>query len=151
LRNASAKEQETPKESAAAFGKQAHTVPDEFSLEANYPNPFRTSTQIRFALPKAVEVSLEVYDMLGRRVARLAKRQMEAGFHRARLDGSDLSSGVYVYRLVAGNFAETKRMVLARGLPETVGKKRGADERRVRAVRRVTGIPLAPRAGQARS
>jgi len=52
--------------------------------------------------------------MLGRRVAVLASERMEAGFHRARLDGSRLSSGVYVYRLVAGDFAETKRMVVVR-------------------------------------
>jgi len=52
--------------------------------------------------------------MLGRRVAVLASERMEAGFHHARLDGSKLSSGVYVYRLVAGDFTETKRMVLVR-------------------------------------
>jgi len=89
-------------------------VPDEFRLGANYPNPFRASTEVRFGLPEAAEVSLEVYDMLGRRVAVLASERMEAGFHRARLDGSRLSSGVYVYRLVAGDFAETKRMVVVR-------------------------------------
>jgi len=90
-------------------------VPDEFSLGANYPNPFRTSTEIRFALPEAAEVSLGVYDMLGRRVAVLANGQMEAGHHRARLDGSELSSGVYVYRLVAGDdFTDTGRMVLVK-------------------------------------
>jgi len=100
---------------AAMQSKQARAVPDEFSLGSNYPNPFRSSTQIRFGLPEAAEVSLEVYDLLGRRVAQLAGGQMEAGYHRARLDGSRLSSGVYVYRLVAGEgFIETGRMVLVR-------------------------------------
>jgi hypothetical protein len=64
---------------AAALRGQAHAVPDEFSLGANYPNPFRTSTEIRFGLPQAAEVSLEVYDLLGRRVAVLASERMQAG------------------------------------------------------------------------
>ena len=115
--NAAAKAADTAQKqnaAAAALSKQTRAVPDEFSLGSNYPNPFRSSTEIRFGLPKAAEVSLEVYDMLGRRVARLASGQMEAGFHHARLNGSRLSSGVYMYRLVAGNFAETKRMVVVR-------------------------------------
>ena len=61
------------------------------------------------------EVSFDVYDMLGRRVTVLAAAQMQAGYHCARLDGSDLSSGVYVYRLRAGDdFTDTGRMVLVR-------------------------------------
>ena len=115
--NASAKKTKPRQKSAAAFGEQARAaaVPDEFRLGANYPNPFRASTEVRFGLPEAAEVSLEVYDMLGRRVAVLANGQMEAGHHRARLDGSELSSGVYVYRLVAGDdFTDTGRMVLVK-------------------------------------
>jgi hypothetical protein len=101
---------------AAALRGQAHAVPDEFSLSANYPNPFRTSTEIRFGLPQAAEVSLEVYDLLGRRVAVLASERMQAGFHRVHLNGAELSSGVYVYRLVAdsGEFTDTGRMVLVK-------------------------------------
>jgi len=90
----------------------AASVPKDYALSANYPNPFNPSTEIRFALPEAAEVHLVVYDALGREVARLMDGAMDAGHHRATFDASALPSGVYLYRLTAGDFVETRRMVL---------------------------------------
>ena len=87
-------------------------LPEDFSLEQNYPNPFNPSTEIRFALPEAVHVRLAVYDVVGREVTRLMDQPMEAGYHRATFNASDLPSGVYLYRVEAGSFNKTGRMVL---------------------------------------
>ncbi len=87
-------------------------VPTENSLSQNYPNPFNPSTEIRFALAKPTYVTLFVYDMLGRQVGRLADEQMDAGYHSVTWNASGVSSGVYIYRLTAGNFVQTKRMAV---------------------------------------
>lgn len=83
-----------------------------FILHANYPNPFNASTEIRFDLPRAMQTNLKVYDILGREVAELAGGVMNAGSHSIIYDASGLSSGVYFYRLEAGEFGETRKMVL---------------------------------------
>ena len=90
----------------------AAEVPDQSVLQGNYPNPFNPETTIRFELPEAVHVRLVVYDVMGREVARLVDGAMPAGQHRARWDASGLPSGVYLYRLTAGDFSQTKRMTL---------------------------------------
>jgi hypothetical protein len=87
-------------------------TPTEFSLSQNYPNPFNPSTKISFSLPQSVKVMLKVYDMLGRDVKTLVDGELSAGNHEAVFNASGLSSGIYIYRLVAGNFTETKRMNL---------------------------------------
>lgn len=87
-------------------------IPTENSLNQNYPNPFNPSTRIRFALTKPAHIRLVVYDMLGREVARLADEDMDAGYHSVTWNASSVSSGVYIYRLSAGNFVQTKRMVV---------------------------------------
>ena len=102
-----------------ALADQAlEAVPDDYALEAAYPNPFNPQATIRFALPEAADVRLVVYDVVGREVARLAEGEMGAGFHRATFDGSRLASGLYLYRLTArgaeGAFAETGRMTLVK-------------------------------------
>ena len=83
-----------------------------FALHSNYPNPFNASTEITFDLPRAMQTSLKVYDVLGREVAELAGGVMIAGYHAITFDASALSSGVYFYRLEAGEFGETRKMVL---------------------------------------
>ncbi len=86
--------------------------PNKFELLQNYPNPFNPSTNIRFTLPETRNVKLDVYNVLGEKVATLLDRKMEAGFHSVRFDASQLSNGIYIYRLQAGNFTQIKKMIL---------------------------------------
>jgi len=81
-------------------------------LRQNYPNPFNPSTTIKYELPRSSEVRLSVYDMLGREVAILVNERMNAGVHEVKFDGSGLASGVYLYRMWAGEFVATKRLLL---------------------------------------
>jgi surface protein len=86
--------------------------PTEFALSQNFPNPFNPSTTIRYALPEAAQVRLEVYTVTGQRVATLASGEQNAGWHAVDFDGSGLASGVYVYRLQAGGFVQTRKLML---------------------------------------
>ncbi|MGB0346998.1 MAG: S41 family peptidase, partial [Balneolaceae bacterium] len=86
--------------------------PDNFQLSQNYPNPFNPSTNISFELPQAGLVQLRVYNLLGQEVASLVDQRMNSGNHSVNFDASQLSSGVYIYRLVAGDQAITKKMML---------------------------------------
>lgn len=87
-------------------------LPEAFTLAQNFPNPFNPSTAIRFDLPAAAHVELTVYDGLGREVRRLVDAQLGAGTHHATFEAADLPSGVYFYRITAGAFTQTRRMVL---------------------------------------
>ncbi|HTY60027.1 MAG TPA: FlgD immunoglobulin-like domain containing protein, partial [Bacteroidota bacterium] len=94
-------------------------LPGAYALAQNYPNPFNPSTTVSFALPHRAEVMLKVYDTIGREIAVIARGQYEAGTHTARWDGTDargrrVASGTYFYRLTAGTYAETRRMVILR-------------------------------------
>ncbi len=84
----------------------------EYKLFQNYPNPFNPSTTIKFSLAEADFVSLKVFNMLGEEVAELINSEMEAGFHTFNFNASDLSSGIYLYSLKAGNFVQTRKMLL---------------------------------------
>lgn len=87
-------------------------IPTEFKLYPAHPNPFNPTTAISFDLPETGEVSLTVYDVLGREVARLVAGQMVAGNHQAEFDGKNFPSGVYFYSLEAGDIIETRKCVL---------------------------------------
>ena len=87
-------------------------IPDKYSLSQNYPNPFNPSTKIRFAIPKNELVTLKIYDLLGREAAILVNEKLQPGTYETTFDGSSLTSGVYFYRLNAGDFKETKKMIL---------------------------------------
>lgn len=84
----------------------------EYSLDQNYPNPFNPSTTIKFALPNDTKVVLEVFNFLGERVATLLNQEMTSGYHQVDFEGSNLSSGVYIYRLSAGEFSSVKKFTL---------------------------------------
>jgi len=95
----------------------APVLPKEFSLYQNYPNPFNPATEISFDLPKACDVELEIYNIAGQKVISLISQPMEAGRHVVQWDsrddnGSRVSSGIYLYRLKAGDFSDTKKMIL---------------------------------------
>jgi hypothetical protein len=77
-----------------------------------FPNPFNPSTTIRYGLPLKSEVTLAVFNPLGQQVAVIKSGEQEAGFHEVKFEGGGLSSGVYFYRITAGTFVETKRLLL---------------------------------------
>ncbi len=88
------------------------TTPDEFTLSQNYPNPFNPTTEIVYSLPSRANVSLRVYNVLGQGVATLYSGMQTAGRHIAKFNGDGLTSGIYFYRLDAGNFFAVKKMLL---------------------------------------
>jgi len=85
-----------------------------FSLEQNYPNPFNPTTVIKFQVPSSKFVKLKVYDLLGREIQTLIDAPMPSGEHEIRFDGSNLASGVYIYRLTAGGYVYNRKMILAK-------------------------------------
>jgi hypothetical protein len=93
---------------------ESEELPDDFALEQNYPNPFNPSTTLEFALPEGIHVMLVVYNVRGEEVARLVDGSMPAGRHRVVWNASELPSGVYLYRFVAGDYVSTKKLTLAK-------------------------------------
>jgi hypothetical protein len=89
-------------------------VPLQFRLEQNYPNPFNPTTSIEFSLPSSLFAHLSVYNLLGERVATLVDKELQAGTHRVEWDASGQPSGVYFYRLSAGDFVQVRKLLLLR-------------------------------------
>jgi len=89
-------------------------LPARIDLLQNYPNPFNPSTTIRYALPHRTDVMLTVFNTLGQQVATLVNGEVEAGYHEVQLNASSLASGVYFYRLQAGDFTQTRKFCLIR-------------------------------------
>jgi hypothetical protein len=89
-------------------------LPIEFKLEQNYPNPFNPFTSIQYTLSSKQNVQLIVYNILGKEIAVLVNEVKPAGNYEVNFDASKLSSGVYFYQIQAGNFVETKKMILIR-------------------------------------
>ncbi len=87
-------------------------APTEFSLSPNYPNPFNPSTNIQFTLAKAARVELKVYNILGQEVATLVNGNENAGVHSVTFNAANLASGVYLYKIVAGDFVSARKMLL---------------------------------------
>jgi hypothetical protein len=94
--------------------KESEGLPERYVLEQNYPNPFNPSTTIRYSLPMRSHVKLTVYSTLGQAVAELVNREVEIGYHEVTFNASQLSSGIYFYRIRAGEFIQTRKLVLIR-------------------------------------
>lgn len=104
-----------PFRSALSSGIQANgskDVPTVFELSQNYPNPFNPTTGVRYQVPGVSDVKLVVYDILGREVATLVNERKAVGRYEVSFDASGLASGVYIYRLTAGSFVQTRKMIL---------------------------------------
>ncbi len=93
-------------------GEREVRIPKIFSLSQNYPNPFNPITEVKYALPRDCWVTLEVYNILGQRVATLVEKSQRAGYKIAKWDASSFSSGIYFYRIQAGDFVQTRKMIL---------------------------------------
>ena len=102
----------TYNESLTTNVQDQNFVPSEFKLEQNYPNPFNPVTTINFSLPERSMVTLKVYNIVGEDVAILINEEREAGIHSVNFDANRLSSGVYFYKIQAGSYTSTKKMLL---------------------------------------
>jgi len=89
-------------------------IPTTFVLEQNYPNPFNPTTNISFALPKSLDVKITVYNSLGQKIEELVNGIMDAGNHNVKMDGSNLTSGIYFYRIETSQFSKTMKMILVK-------------------------------------
>lgn len=94
--------------------KEEENLPTMFKLEQNYPNPFNPSTVIKFGVPEKSTVVLKIYDILGGEVTTLVNEEMDPGWYKREFDASYYSSGVYIYRMQAGSYVSTKKMILLR-------------------------------------
>ena len=90
----------------------SYTGPKEFKLEQNYPNPFNPSTVISYQLPVISKVTLKVYDILGSEVKTLVNEEQEAGYKEVQFNAANFASGMYVYRLTAGDYISVKKMLM---------------------------------------
>ncbi len=89
-------------------------VPNKFEMSQNYPNPFNPVTKIDFEIPENRHVNIKVYDMLGKEVKTLVNEIKQAGYHTLELNASNMASGTYIYRMVAGDFTKTLKMVVVK-------------------------------------
>jgi hypothetical protein len=92
--------------------KVINNIPAEYGLFQNYPNPFNPATTISFSLPTGSFVSLKVFDLIGREVAIIVSQELFAGTYTRQWNATNMSSGIYFYRLQAGSFTETKKLIL---------------------------------------
>lgn len=98
--------------SRGGWSGDADVLPSEFALGNSYPNPFNAQTNVTFELPQAADISLDVYNLMGQKVATLAKGMTEAGYHTVTWDASENASGIYFYKLTAGDKVFSKRLTL---------------------------------------
>ncbi len=110
--SATANEERPEKRAATESVSEGSALPTAFALFQNYPNPFNPTTTIRYALPRSAKVVLAVYDVLGRKAMELVNETKAAGFYEVSLNAGSLSSGTYLYRLQAGEYVETRKMVV---------------------------------------
>ncbi|MBK9097327.1 MAG: T9SS type A sorting domain-containing protein [bacterium] len=91
---------------------EVEVMPTQYELSQNYPNPFNPSTTIRFSLPRASQIKIELYNIVGEQVATLADGMYESGYHKIEFNASGLTSGTYIYRLSSDSFVQTKKMMI---------------------------------------
>jgi hypothetical protein len=89
-------------------------VPDNFALYQNYPNPFNPTTAIRYAIAEESFVTIKIYNIIGSEIATLVNEKLSAGSFEINFDASSLSSGAYIYKIQAGRFTETRKMILSK-------------------------------------
>jgi ligand-binding sensor domain-containing protein len=92
--------------------KKNNVLPNGFMLYQNYPNPFNPTTTIDYSIPKESFVTIKVYDALGREVTTLVSEEKNTGEYSVKFNGSKLASGIYFYKITAGSFVQTKKMIL---------------------------------------
>lgn len=92
--------------------EQTNHIPDRFALNQNYPNPFNPLTTIHYSLPARLHVDLKIYNVLGQLVATLVNKDQAAGSYSVQFDAHNLPSGMYIYRLKAGNYTSVKKMMV---------------------------------------
>lgn len=95
-------------------GDAPRALPRDYDLAQNFPNPFNPSTVIRYAIPVKSHVLLTVHNLLGQLVATVVNGDEDAGFHEVRFEATGLASGVYLYRIEAGKFVQTRKLTLIR-------------------------------------
>jgi hypothetical protein len=91
---------------------EIEVIPDQYELSQNYPNPFNPSTTIRFSLPQATQIKINLFNMLGEQVASIAEGMYESGYHKITFNANNLPSGTYIYRLESSDFVQVKKMML---------------------------------------
>jgi hypothetical protein len=96
----------------SSVARIAPILPVDFTLKQNYPNPFNNSTNFEVSVGNQTVVKVEIFDLLGKKVAELLNEKLEPGTYRLPWDASNVPSGVYFTRMTAGNFVQTKRAVL---------------------------------------
>jgi hypothetical protein len=101
-------------QTSSAIETTGYNITEEFNLYKNYPNPFNPSTTIEFDLPKSSNVKIEVYNIAGQKIQTLLNKKMSAGSHKVDFNAENLSSGVYFYKIEAGEFQDVKKMILLR-------------------------------------
>ena len=89
-------------------------APKKFELSQNYPNPFNPITTIRFSLPEAGNVKLTLFNILGQEIKTIVNEYKESGVHTINFDASELNSGMYIYKIEAGTFVQTRKMTLVK-------------------------------------
>ena len=94
--------------------EEGNNLPSDFSLSQSYPNPFNAGITIQYSLPKQSLVTIDIFDILGRKIETIAEGIKSAGEHQATLDASDQTSGIYFYKIQTWDYSETKKMVLLR-------------------------------------
>ncbi|MCH7827164.1 MAG: ASPIC/UnbV domain-containing protein, partial [Bacteroidetes bacterium] len=90
------------------------SIPEDFQLRQNFPNPFNPSTQIQFSIKENSFVTLKVFDVLGKKITTLVNKELNSGVYNFKFNADNLTSGIYFYKLTAGKFTETKKMILLR-------------------------------------